>query len=32
MTGLSKTTIDGRLRTAKKKLHQKLVETEIGVT
>lgn len=32
MTGLSKTTIDGRLRTAKKKLGQKLLEMGIEVS
>lgn len=32
MTGLSKTTIDGRLRTAKKKLNQLLSESEVGVS
>jgi RNA polymerase sigma-70 factor (ECF subfamily) len=31
MTGLSKTTIDGRLRTGKKKLRQALIEMGIGV-
>jgi len=32
MTGLSKTTIDGRLRTAKKRLNQLLSESGIGVS
>ncbi len=32
MTGLSKTTIDGRLRTAKKELKQTLIEMGIGVS
>lgn len=32
MTGLSKTTIDGRLRTAKKELRQTLMEMGIGVS
>ncbi len=32
MTGLSKTTIDGRLRTAKKRLSQKLLEMRIEVS
>ena len=32
MTGLSKTTIDGRLRTAKKKLGQLLIDTGIEVS
>ena len=32
MTGLSKTTIDGRLRTAKKKLNQLLSESGVGVS
>ncbi len=31
MTGLSKTTIDGRLRMGKKKLRQALIEMGIGV-
>jgi RNA polymerase sigma-70 factor (ECF subfamily) len=32
MTGLSKTTIDGRLRTAKKRLRRQITEADVGVS